>query len=153
MDAGGICVARSLPIDGALLRDVLIRLRRDIPGGVARWTLGGRGAAEFDVDFFPILTDTGDPIPAWSSTARLWDPDGVAMLPAVVELRSATIDSCELSLRPVSPPAPWCRPAFSTVHDHRSLGLLRSLTLSALSLVAPSLEYSIKKRSSSVVPA
>jgi len=107
MDAGGICVARSLPIDGALLRDVLIRLRRDVPGGVARWTLGGRGAAEFDVDFFPILTDASDAIPAWSSTARLWDPDGVAMLPAVVELRSATIDACELSLRPVSPPAPW----------------------------------------------
>ena len=107
MDAGGICVARSLPIDGALLRDVLIRLRRDVPGGVARWTLGGRGAAEFDVDFFPILTDTSDAVPAWSSTARLWDPDGVAMLPAVVELRSATIDACELSLRPVSPLAPW----------------------------------------------
>ena len=107
MDAGGICVARSLAIDAALVRDVLIRLRRDIPGGVARWTLGGRGAAEFDVDFFPILTDTSDAIPAWSSTARLWDPDGVAMLPAVVELRSTTIDSCEVSLRPASPPAPW----------------------------------------------
>ncbi len=107
MDAGGICVARSLPIDGALLRDVLIRLRRDVPGGVARWTLGGRGAAEFDVDFFPILTATSDAMPAWSSTARLWDPDGVAMLPAVVELRTGAIDTCELSLHPVSPLAPW----------------------------------------------
>lgn len=107
MDAGGICVARSLPIDAALVRDVLIRLRRDVPGGVARWRLGERGAAEIDVDFFPIMTASGDTSPAWSSTARLWDPDGVAMLPAVVEIRTETVDTCELTLRPAAPPAPW----------------------------------------------
>ena len=107
MDAGGICVARSLPIDAALVRDVLIRLRRDVPGGVARWTLGERGAAEIDVDFFPILTATGDPSPAWSSAARLWDPDGVAMFPTVVEIRAGASDTCELTLRPTAPPAPW----------------------------------------------
>ena len=107
MDAGGICVARSLPIDAALVRSVLIRLRRDVPGGVVRWTLGARGAAEIDVDFFPILTVGDDTIPAWSSTARLWDPDGMAMLPAVVEIRSGTVDTSELTLRPATPPAPW----------------------------------------------
>ncbi|MDQ1508268.1 MAG: hypothetical protein QOG50_112 [Actinomycetota bacterium] len=107
MDAGGICVARSLPIDAALVRDVLIRLRRDVPGGVARWTLGEWGAAELDVDFFPILTAGGDTSPAWSSTARLWDPDGIAMLPAVVEIRAAAVDTCELTLRPATSLAPW----------------------------------------------
>ena len=107
MDAGGICVARSLPIDAALVRDVLIGLRRDVPGGVARWTLGGRGAAEVDVDFFPILTPSGDASPAWSSSARLWDPDGVALLPAVVEIRAVAVDASELTLQPVTPLAPW----------------------------------------------
>ena len=111
MDAGGICVARSLPIDAALVRDVLIRLRRDVPGGVARWRLGERGAAEIDVDFFPIMTASGDTSPAWSSTARLWDPDGIAMLPAVVEIRAEAVDTCELTLRPAAPPAPGGRPA------------------------------------------
>ncbi len=107
MDAGGICVARSLMIDAALVRDVLIRLRRDVPGGVARWTLGGRGAAEIDVDFFPILTPAGEPSPAWSSSARLWDPEGIALLPAVVEIRAAAVDTCELILQPATPLAPW----------------------------------------------
>jgi hypothetical protein len=107
MDAGGICVARSLAIDAALARDVLIRLRRDVDGGIARWTLGGHGTAEVDVDFFPILTAYGDASPAWSSTARLWARNGIAMLPATVELRAAAVDTCELTLRPATPLAPW----------------------------------------------
>ena len=69
MEAGGVCVARSLAIDAALVRDVLIRLRRDVAGGVARWTLGGHGVAEIDVDFFPTVAPAGDERPAWSSTA------------------------------------------------------------------------------------
>jgi hypothetical protein len=107
MDAGGISVARSLPIDAALVSNVLIRLRRDVAGGVARWTLGGRGSAEIDVEFFPIVAEAGAIDPAWSSTARLWDPDGVAMLAAVVEIRAATVDTCELALRPTTDLAPW----------------------------------------------
>jgi hypothetical protein len=107
MDAGGICVARALPIDAALLRDVLIRLRRDVPGAVARWTLGGRGAAEVDVEFMPVLSETGAPTPAWSSTARLWDPEGVAVLQMVIEVGTATVDTCQVILRPSAPLAPW----------------------------------------------
>lgn len=109
MDAGGISVARSLPIDAALVPKVLNRLRRDVPGGAARWTLGGRGAAEIDVDFFPIISDPGAdaPKPAWSSTARLWGPDGVALLAAVVEIRTETIDTCGLTLRAAPDLAPW----------------------------------------------
>ena len=86
MDAGGISVARAIPIDAALVRDVLIRLRRDTAGSVARWTLGEHGVAELDVEFFPILTaDSANP--AWSTTARLWDTDGVALVHVVIELR------------------------------------------------------------------
>ena len=117
MDAGGICVARSLPIDAALVRDVLIRLRRDVAGGVARWTLGGRGSAEIDVEFFPILSTTGDESPAWSSTARLWDPDGIAMLPAVVEIRADAVDTCEVTLHPVTPVAPWWKSRLPALLD------------------------------------
>lgn len=107
MEAGGVRVARSLAIDAALVRDVLIRLRRDVAGGVARWTLGAHGVAEIDVDFFPTVAPAGDERPAWSSTARLWDPDGIAMLPAVVEISADRVDTCELTLYPAAPLAPW----------------------------------------------
>jgi len=107
MDTGGISVARSLAIDGALVPSVLTRLRRDVPGGVARWTLGGRGSAEIEVEFSPVVDESGATGPAWSATARLWDPDGVAMLAAVVEIRSASIDACDLTLRPATDLAPW----------------------------------------------
>jgi hypothetical protein len=107
MDAGGISVARAIPMDAALVRDVLIRLRRDTAGSVARWTLGGRGIAELDVDFFPILTAADAASPAWSTTARLWDTDGVALVHVVIELRAAAVDGCELTLRPAARLAPW----------------------------------------------
>jgi hypothetical protein len=105
--AGGVSVARSLAIDGALVPSVLTRLRRDVPGGVARWTLGDRGSAEIDAEFLPILAESGAIEPAWNSTARLWDPDGVAMLAAVVEIRSTSVDTCGLTLRPATDLAPW----------------------------------------------
>jgi hypothetical protein len=107
MDAGGISVARAIGMDAALVRDVLIRLRRDAAGPVTRWTLGGRGIAELDVEFFPILTAAGAASPAWNTTARLWDTDGVAMVHVVMELRSVAADGCELTLRPEFPLAPW----------------------------------------------
>lgn len=107
MDAGGISVARALPIDAALLRDVLIRLRRDAAGSVTRWTLGELGVAEVDVAFFPILTAAGAAIPAWSSTARLWDTDGVALVHVAIELRAVGADGCELTLHPEATLAPW----------------------------------------------
>ena len=107
MDAGGISVARALSIDAALIPNVLIRLRRDVPGAVARWTLGDRGAAEVDVKFFPIVSESDPATPAWSSTARLWDPSGIAMLGAAVEITTAAIDTCELTLRPATDLAPW----------------------------------------------
>lgn len=112
MDADGITVARALPIDAALVGDVLIRLRRDASGAVAHWTLGRLGVAELDVAFFPILTDAtgsdaGAARPGWTTTARLWDPEGLAMLRAVVELRATDADQCELTICPEVPLAPW----------------------------------------------
>jgi hypothetical protein len=107
MDAGGISVARALPIDAALVSNVLIRLRRDVPGAVARWSLGNRGAAEVDVEFFPIFSETDPVTPGWSTSARLWDNDGIAMLVAVIEIAAATVDTCKLTLRPATDLAPW----------------------------------------------
>jgi hypothetical protein len=107
MDAGGISVTRALPIDAALLSDVLVRLRRDTAGSAARWTLGDRGVAELDVDFFPMLSASRASSPAWSSTARLWDTDGVALVHVVIELYAIAADSCELIVRPQLPLTPW----------------------------------------------
>src|SRR6478736_6669958 len=107
MDAGGISVARAIPMDAALARDVLRRLRRDTAGSVARWTLGGHGVAELDVEFFPILAAAEAANPAWSTTARLWDTDGVALVHVVIELRAVAADGCELMLLPEVPLAPW----------------------------------------------
>jgi hypothetical protein len=109
MDGGHIRVARALPIDAALVGDVLMRLRRDTPGSTLRWTLGNRGSAELDVDFFPVFfgfvsTTVG---PAWTTTVRLWDPAAVAVALAVVELSAVSTDSCELAIRADVPLSPW----------------------------------------------
>ena len=105
MDGGSLCVGRELAIDAALIGDVLRRLRRDTPGGRAVWTLGGHGTAELDIDFFPVFSVAANP--AWTTTARLWDPAAVAMVHAVLELAAVSPDSCELILRPEAPLSPW----------------------------------------------
>ena len=70
MDAGGINVVRQLPIDPALVNSMLLGLRRDTPGSATGWSLGRRGSAEVDVDFFR----TGAPEPTWTATARALGP-------------------------------------------------------------------------------
>jgi hypothetical protein len=89
MDPGVISVTRTLPIDGALLGDVLLRLRRDTDGAVVRWTLGDRGAAEVDAHFASEGT-------AWVTSGRIWNDGGLTN----VSLRVAATadDSVELSL-------------------------------------------------------
>jgi hypothetical protein len=106
---GTIAVVRELPIDAALVRDVLVQLRRDALGCPITWTLGERGSADLDADFFPVPTEADDASdrPAWTTTARLWDPDGLAVCHAVVELTVATADACELLVRPELPLTPW----------------------------------------------
>jgi hypothetical protein len=65
MEPGDIVVDRTLPIDGALLGDVLLRLRRDAHGAIVQWTLGDHGTAEVDVNF----TSDGS---GWHASARVW---------------------------------------------------------------------------------
>jgi hypothetical protein len=103
MDAGGISVVRLLPIDPAIASGALLALRRDTPGSATGWSLGRRGSAEVDVDFFR----TGAPNPTWTATARLWDPQAIAVVRAVVDLTVIEPDSCELSMRPILPLSPW----------------------------------------------
>jgi hypothetical protein len=109
MDGGTISVARALPIDAALVGDVLVRLRRDTRGTTMRWTLGERGSAELDVDFFPVFFGfvSNRVGPAWTTSARLWDPEAVAVTSAVVELTAVSTDTCELAIRPDLPLTPW----------------------------------------------
>jgi hypothetical protein len=101
MDPEDIGVQRKLPIDGALLADVLLRLRRDSPATVLRWTLGGRGAAEVDVCFTSAGTE-------WTTTARLWNETGLAMTPAILRLAVSSADEVCLTLEPaeaaIAPP-------------------------------------------------
>jgi hypothetical protein len=109
MDGGNINVARALPIDAALVDDVLLHLRRDTPGSAITWTLGERGSAEVDVDFFPVFfgfvaNTTG---PAWTTTARLWDPAAIAVVHVVVELTTIASDACELTIRPAGALSSW----------------------------------------------
>jgi hypothetical protein len=93
MYPGGVSVERSLPIDGALLGDVLLRLRRDSPASALRWTLGDRGAAEIEVSF----ASDG---PAWTSKARLWNYAGLGMTNATVRLVPVAPDEVRLTLEP-----------------------------------------------------
>ena len=101
MDAGGISVVRALPIDPAIVSGMLHALRRDTPGSATGWSLGRRGSVEIDVEF--VHTEP----PRWTSTARLWDPEAVAVVRAVVDLTVVEPDACELSIRPSLPLSPW----------------------------------------------
>jgi hypothetical protein len=115
MSGGSICVARALPIDAALVGTVLGHLRRDTRGTSTAWTLGTRGSAQVDVDFYPVIstlniTAADDPqveSPAWTTGARLWDPEAVAMVKAVVAVTVVATDACELTIRPDEPLTPW----------------------------------------------
>jgi len=102
-------MVRGLPIDAALMSDVLVQLRRDALGCPVAWTLGAHGSADLDAEFFPVptaLADASNP-PAWTTTARLWDTDGLAVIHAVVELSVVGPDTCELIIRPELPLTPW----------------------------------------------
>ncbi len=92
MEPGDIVVERTLPIDGALLGDVLLRLRRDAQGAIAHWTLGDHGTAELDVNF----TSFG---PAWHASARLWERDPLALVNVDVELTRVAEDTVQLRCR------------------------------------------------------
>ena len=107
MDAGGISVARTLPIDGALVADVLNRLRRDTPGAIARWTLGGHGTAEMDVDFFPVVPSPSTSVPRGPRALACGIRAVSRCVKAVIELTGSSAESCELTLRPALPVPPW----------------------------------------------
>jgi hypothetical protein len=100
MEAGSISVTRTLPIDGALLSDVLLRLRRDAGPGPLRWTLGDRGSAEVDASF----TSSGS---TWTTTARVWDAGGLAVAGVALRLDPTGTDSVQLTLQPTSALTPF----------------------------------------------
>ncbi len=88
-------VERALPIDAALLGDVLLRLRRDSRASALRWTLGDKGAAEVEVAF----ASDG---PEWTSRARLWNYAGMGMTTATVRLVAVAPDEVRLTLEPTA---------------------------------------------------
>jgi hypothetical protein len=100
MEPGKISVSRTLPIDGALLGDVLLRLRRDAGVAPLRWTLGDRGTIEVDIQF----TTTGT---AWTTTARVWDAAGLAVASVALKVEATTSETIDLTLEPTSALTPW----------------------------------------------
>jgi hypothetical protein len=96
MTSGELKVRRTVPIDGALLADVLLRLRRDAESSVMRWTLGERGTAEVDVHF----VGDGD---AWTFTGRIWNDTpssgpGLALTNVRLRVEANADDSVQLLL-------------------------------------------------------
>ena len=100
MEPGGIRVARTLPIDGSLLGDVLLRLRRDTQGAAVRWNLGARGAVEIEVNF---VSDG----PVWRTSGRIWDRNGLALAPVEWALDPRADDDVELTVAPSGELSPW----------------------------------------------
>ena len=98
MNPGGISVGRTLPIDGALLSEVLLRLRRESAASALRWTLGTHGTAEVDVSF----TTAG---PEWTTKARLWNGSGLVVTAATIRIAATAVDELRLTLEPTLPPA------------------------------------------------
>jgi hypothetical protein len=119
MEPGNISVSRTLPIDGALLGDVLLRLRRDSGATPLRWTLGDRGAIEVDVQF----TTTGT---AWSTTARVWDAAGLAVASVALKLEATSAETIDLTLEPTTALTPWWQTRMPQLLDlaHAAIGEL-----------------------------
>ena len=97
-----ISVARTLPIDGALVHDILLRLRRDSAGTPLRWTLGDRGIVEIDVNFSSVTAG----MPSWTASARVWDNRGLSLVGVSLRIK-ATADTVTLALVPSSALPPW----------------------------------------------
>jgi len=100
MDPANISVTRTLAIDGALLGDVLLRLRRDSGPEPLRWTLGNRGVAEVDVKF----TSVGN---TWTTAARVWDAGGLAVAGVALRLDYTGTDAVQLTLQPTTALTPF----------------------------------------------
>jgi len=92
MEPGSLSVTRTLPIDGALLGDALLRLRRDAASACLRWNLGERGSVELDANF---VSDDA----AWCATGRLWNPAGLALAGLTLRL-VAMADAVTVTLQP-----------------------------------------------------
>ncbi len=100
MEPGSISVSRTLPIDGALLADVLRRLRRDTAGPALRWTLGDLGSAEVDINFTSGREGFG-------TFARVWDGRGLAVASVMLSLTAVAPDAVHLRLQPTTALTPW----------------------------------------------
>jgi hypothetical protein len=100
MEPGSLSVTRTLPIDAALLGDVLLRIRRDAAGAVMCWNLGGRGSAEIDASF----TSEGA---HWCATGRIWDPAGLSIAGIALRLESSADDAVQLTLEPAQSLSRW----------------------------------------------
>ena len=91
MEPGSISVTRTLPIDGALLGDVLLRLRRDAGPGPsaldARRPRRGRGRRELHVDRHRVDHD-----------GPALEPDGSGVSPRRCARASTTPDDGQLTL-------------------------------------------------------
>jgi len=100
MEPGSISVARTLPIDGALLADVLRRLRRDTAGPALRWTLGDLGSAEVDINFVSGAE-------GFATVARVWDGRGLAVASVALHITATAPDAVQVVLQPTSALTPW----------------------------------------------
>ena len=100
MEPGSLSVTRTLPIDSALLGDVLLRLRRDAAGAVLCWNLGGRGSAEIDASFTSEGAD-------WSASGRIWDRAGLSLAAVTFLLASSADDTVQLTLQPARALPSW----------------------------------------------
>ncbi len=100
METGDNLVARTLPVDGALVNDILLRFRRDAGNAVVRWTLGENGAAEINANF----TSDG---PRFTAAGRLWDRTGLALVNVRFALAVTAPDAVQLSLEIPDELSPW----------------------------------------------
>jgi len=123
MDPVGFGVARTLPIDAALLSDVLLRLRRDCTASSLRWTLGDRGSAEVDVNFVSVGA-------AWSTSARLWNQSGRAVISATLQVIPTAADEIRVTIEATPAPSSSASPPWG--RDGRLLADLARATLDEL---------------------
>ncbi len=105
---GDVEVARLLEMDAPSSANAVLALRRELGGADLRWTLGGLGTFELDAAFVGMQLTGGSPFDHQriTTTARLWSPNGAAVVPVDVTLASARRPPSELSIAPSVPLPP-----------------------------------------------
>ena len=95
-------VEHTSPLNAIQAAAAVVAFRREIPGGMQRWTLGGLGSFEIDSKFsgLTLMAQKTAGEQRIVTTGRLWSADGMAVVGVEIAIYSALAPPTSISLTP-----------------------------------------------------